>query len=52
MLFKSLMRPVANAVCKIPTRSTSAVIGPKCRHVSVTVSVDFWIVPFLISFIN
>lgn len=39
MLFKALMRPVANAVCKVPARNTSAVIGAKSRHVSTVVSI-------------
>lgn len=39
MLFKALMRPVANAVCKVPARNTSAVVGAKSRHVSNIVSI-------------
>lgn len=39
MLFKALMRPVANAVCKVPLRNTSAVVGAKSRHVSTVVSI-------------
>lgn len=39
MLFKALMRPVANAVCKVPARNSSAVGGAKSRHVSNIVSI-------------
>lgn len=39
MLFKALMRPIANAVCRVPVRNTSAVVGAKSRHVSNVVSI-------------
>lgn len=41
MLLKALVRPVANNVCKIPSRSTSAVVGARSRHVSNGVSINF-----------
>lgn len=41
MLVKALVRPVVNNVCKIPSRSTSAVVGAKSRHVPIGVSIDF-----------
>lgn len=41
MLLKALVRPVVNNVCKIPSRSTSAVVGAKSRHVPIGVSINF-----------
>lgn len=40
MLFKALVRPVANTLCQVPSRSTSAVVGAKSRHVSTVVSIN------------
>lgn len=38
MLVNKLLRPVANNLYKVPTRSTSAVCGARSRHVSTAVS--------------
>lgn len=47
MLLNALVRPVANNLCKIPSRSTSAVVGAKSRHVPIAVSINHGIIFFL-----
>lgn len=43
MLVNNVMRPVASNLLKVPSRSTSAVVGARSRHVSIPVSVPFFI---------
>lgn len=38
MLVKALARPLINNICKVPSRSTSAIVGVRTNHVSVMVS--------------
>lgn len=37
MLVKALARPLINNICKVPSRSTSAIIGRRTNNVSVLV---------------
>lgn len=38
MLFKALARPLVNTITKVPSRSTSAIVGRRTNNVSVAVS--------------
>lgn len=38
MLVKALARPLVNTITKVPSRSTSAIVGRRTNNVSVTVS--------------
>ena len=40
MLVNNVLRPVASNLLKVPSRSTSAVVGARSRHVSIPVSVS------------
>lgn len=37
MLVKALARPLINNICKVPSRSTSAIVGRRTNNVSVMV---------------
>lgn len=39
MLVQALVRPLVNNICKVPSRSTSAIIGKRTNNVSVAVSI-------------
>lgn len=39
MLVKALARPLVNNLCKVPSRSTSAIVGARTNNVSVAVSI-------------
>lgn len=48
MLVKALARPLINNIYKVPTRSTSAIVGKRTNNVSVTVRKQQHIKKFLI----